>query len=207
MTQGIIVFALLLAVGFLVFEVRRKRKAHEDAIRNEKSDIATITRMTATMSTFADGRKKEALLAASEDTSLFFYRLIMDGKVVARYTIAIENLEPTDLLINGQPRTLAFVSTHTSPLLRAADISMQARQNMHANDFDALQEISLRVHFKTEGGARKTLPIHICSKLTAQQRDILPKIYENAVWWQQYLSALAAPQETDAPDISSNPNH
>lgn len=205
MIQSIAVLLVLLGLGILIFQMRRKHGTHEDAIRREKSDIATLTRMTATMSTFADGRRKETLLAASEDTRLFFCRLIVNGKVAARYTIALDNLEMADIVINGQKRVWDYRSAHTSPQLRANDIAMQIRQDTHPDDYNAMQDIALHVYFKTEHGIRKKLPIQICNKPTKQERDVLPKTFKNAVWWQQYLTALAAtPKDAELLELTTD---
>lgn len=190
MTQTIIVLVGLLIIGIFIYDIRRKTLQHQRAIQQEKSDIATRTHMTATMSTFADGKATEALLAATEDSQLFFYRRIVSGKTVARYTIDFSNMQQAELFIDGVKQHYAFTSTHKTANMRATDIAMQARLSLPADFYTSIREITLRVYFKSEKGDNTCLSVIICKNPTPQMQKVLPKTLENAIWWQQYLTIL-----------------
>lgn len=192
MTQSLIALFVLFAAALFYYDIRRRARAHQQSIHKEKSEIATMTHMTATMSTFSDGTATEALLAASEDSQLFFYRLIVKGKVVLRYTLALPNVTGAELRINGEKRTFQNFSSHKTASLRATDISQQVRRDLTPDEYAAIREVALNISFKSEDGKTKMLPVRVFREPAPQMRAVLPKILENAVWWQHFLNMQGA---------------
>ena len=188
MIQSLVAVLVFVTIAVLYFDIRRRAKAHQRAIQKEKSDIATMTHMTATMSTFSDGKTTEALLATSEDSELFFYRLIVKGQVAMRYTLALPNVSGADLCINGEKRAFRYPTSHKTATMRATDISQQARRDFPPEDYDFIRDITLNIHFRSEDGKLKLLPVRVFRDPAPQLRPILPKILENAIWWQQFLN-------------------
>lgn len=188
MIQSLVAVLILITLAVFYYDIRRRANAHQKAIQKEKSDIATMSHMTATMSTFSDGKTTESLLAASEDSELFFYRLIVKGQIVMRYTLALPNVFNAELLINGSRRVFHYPTSHKTATMRATDISQQARRDFSADEYDFIRDITLNIHFRSEDGKKKSLPVRVFRDPAPQLRPILPKILENAIWWQQFLT-------------------
>lgn len=206
MLESVIVLLAIAGLCVFLYDIRRRFLQHQQAIQKEKDEISHLTHMTATMCTFADGKHTESLMGASEDAQLFFFRLFISGEIAARYTIDLSNIRQVDLLINGQREDFTYPTSHRGASMRATDISMQARQRIPATYYDEAKEIYLVLYYKSEGGEIKILRITVCKNPTAQLRKALPKILENAIWWQQYLTILITEREdalgTDIPDAN-----
>lgn len=152
--------------------------------------------MTATMSTFADGKHTVALLAASEDCQLFFYRMIVDGNILLRYTLSLANIRSAALDIDGKKYNFSYPSSHKTAHMRATDIALQIRQKLPSSRYDAMQRITLNIQFLSENGESKLLPVHILKNPTSEIRKSLPKLLENAIWWQLYLTLITSSDDT-----------
>ncbi len=190
-----IVLLICIVIGCFFFDIRRKSLRHQNCVSEEKSDIATITRMTANMSTFSNGKKTTEILAASDELAIFFYRKIINGKLAARYALHLPNITAVRLLLNGKPFNANIKSWLKTPAQCATDISTQAVQQMDPAIFKGIQSIVLEVVFLSETDQKKhekTIPIPIFSAGNPELQKQAPKILENAVWWNSYLPLAAA---------------
>lgn len=190
-----IVLLICVVIGCFFFDIRRKSLRHQDCVSEEKSDIATITRMTANMSTFSNGKKATEILAASDELAIFFYRKVLNGKLAARYALHLPNITAVRLLLNGKPFNTTITSWLKTSAQCATDISTQAVQQMDSAMFKAIQSIILEVGFISEAEQKKqekTIPIPIFSAGNPELQRQIPKILENAIWWYSYLPLAAA---------------
>lgn len=202
------IFLLIcIIIGCFYYDIRRKSLRHQNCVSEEKSDIATITRMTASMSTFSNGTKTTEILAASDELMLFFYRKVVNGKLVARYAIHLPNITAVRLLLNGKAFGTNIQSYLKTPTQCATDISTQAIQGMDPAVFNGVQSIVLEVHFLSENPQEKqekALPIPIFKAGSPELRKQLPKILENALWWNSFLP-LASAEAQRMESLEKNP--
>lgn len=188
----------IITLGMFIYDIQRRARTHFHAIWREKSKIATDTEMNATMGTFADGRKTTALIAVSESSALFYYRLFLNERIIRSYTLALPNINAIELVIDGRTHEFDIISNQNVFANRATEISTQACEKYFSNKYMLIHEIALMLRFNDGRGEEKQLPIRLFRDPKPAARKLLPKTLENAIWWQQYLrmcvaAAAAAP--------------
>ncbi|MDE7065916.1 MAG: hypothetical protein K2O70_10720, partial [Desulfovibrionaceae bacterium] len=164
MVETGIVLLICVVIGCFFLDIRRKSLRHQDCVSKEKSDIATLTRMTANMSTFSNGKKVTEILAASDELATFFYRKVLNCKLAARYALHLPNITAVRLLLNGKQFNTDATSWLKTPPQCATDISAQAMREMDPALFQAMRSIVLEVEFMSETeqkNQKKTIPIPI----------------------------------------------
>lgn len=191
MLQSILIVLAIAVVLIFYMDIRRKARGQSKAVQKERDAITAQTHSTATMSNFKDGSATEVLLAASEDAGLFFYRRIDHGKLVLHYTVRLPNLTNIVLQINGATRDFSSESGHLTAQMRATDMARQARQGIPPEEWEKIKNIRLNILFRSEGGGEKHIVVHMYRPTQRGGVEALQKIFENAVWWQQYLSLLS----------------
>lgn len=191
MLQSILVLlAIVVALAFYV-EIRNKARGHSKAVQKERDAIAEQTHSTAAMANFNDGNATEVVIAASEDSGLFFYRRVDNGKLVLHYTVRLPNITSVSLQINGETRDFASESSHLTAQMRATDMARRARQGISPEEWERFKHIRLNVFFRSDEGGQKHIAVNMYRPSQRGGLEALQKIFENAVWWQQYLSLLA----------------
>ena len=188
--QSILIGLVLLTIALFVWDIRRRSLKHSHTVQKAKEEISAKTHMTATISSFADGKANEVILGASEDCALFFYYIIANGVIVRQYIIATSNIVQASLVINGEKRNIAANSGHKLAVMQASEVAKHLRMNLKPETLRAIKSIVLHVAFRSEDGTEKVIPVHVYKESTQALQDALPKTFENAVCWQQYLTLL-----------------
>lgn len=191
MLQSILITLGILVVIIFFLDVRRRARSHSKAVQKERDAIAEMTHSTATMSTFNDGGSTEVVLGASEDSGLFFYRRIDNGKLVLPYTLRLNNLTRVAIQLNGEKRDFTSESVHLTAQMRATDMARRARQGLPVEELEKIKNIRLTIFFRSENGGEKSIPVTMHKAGQRGGTDALAKNFENAVWWQQYLNQLS----------------
>ena len=191
MLQSIILLGLLATVVIFAFDVRRKSQVHSHAVQKEREAILEQTHSTAILSSFSDGKSTEVLMGVSEDSGLFFYRRIDSGVMVLHYTVRIDNLIGAVLQVNGARFDFESESSHMTAQMRATEIAKNARLGAKQEFFTKIKHIRLNIFFLSADGKEKNIPVTVYTPPRRPHGQLLSKIFENSVWWQQYLSQLA----------------
>ena len=106
--QSFFVVLGVVVIGIFLWDIRRRALKHTHAVQRAKEEISAKTHMTATISTFADGKANEVILGASEDCSLFFYYIIVNGVTMRQYILARSEEHTSELQSHSETSDAVF---------------------------------------------------------------------------------------------------
>ncbi len=187
MVGGLIFMVVLIAGITIYMEVRRQASKAMEMVAQEKSDISTLSHMTAHLVTFRTAGKM-CILAASDVMGLLFYRVISRSGEVARMQLLLTNIQQVHLFIDGTQQSASFYSTQTTPNLKATEASNAAVADMAATDLENLHSLELRLKYISNNQQEKVLRIpllHLPSGSPPPQNAL--GLTRHAIWWHYFL--------------------
>lgn len=196
---------IVVSVGclFILWEVRRKHTRKAELIAREKSDIATISNMTANMVTFSVG-SKTCILGASDSTGLLFFRVISANYNVAKMQLLMTNITQVQLFIDGTSFPSTYSSSQPSAQVKATEVATFAMAEISTAQIERLRSLELRIDYLSTDSAVKTLSLpllHARADDSAQKNTV--QLIKHSIWWLYFLKFAVA--ECKKNPVTSNP--
>lgn len=186
-----IVAALVFFLALVYLDAKRKTARHRRLIAEEKSSIASASRMTAKIGVFYPDIETTVVMGASEDYGACYYRVLRQGKVIHRSKINLANIMRVELLVNSQVRAFDITSEQPTSALRATEMAGKIMSRFTPEELKILQRAGLRVIFLNEEDDEKSLEITVLRMGDERHSFKRMELLKNAVWWAEYLNLVA----------------
>lgn len=183
--------ALVFFLALVYLDAKRKTARHRRLIAEEKSSIASASRMTAKIGVFYPDIETTVVMGASEDYGACYYRVLRQGKVIHRSKINLANIVRVELLVNSQVRAFDITSEQPTSALRATEVAGKTMSRFTPEELKILQRAGLRIIFLNEEEAEKSLEITVLRMGDERHSFKRMELLKNAVWWAEYLNLVA----------------
>lgn len=183
--------ALVFFLVLVYLDAKRKTARHRRLIAEEKSGIASASRMTAKIGVFYPDIETTVVMGASEEYGACYYRVLRQGKVIHRSKINLANIVRVELLVNSQVREFDFTSEQPTSSLRATEVAGKTMSRFTPEELKVLQRAGLRIVFLNEEEAEKSLEITVLRMGDERHSFKRMELLKNAVWWAEFLNLSA----------------